>query len=390
MSRMPLFSPNFPQQHHTELLTTPQRVDASLDYSGRGVVMAYVDSGFYMHPDIADRVRVFADATTRRVKEQATIKNSDVTSWHGLMVAAVGSGNGSASDGVYRGIACDSELVLVKVSNLKGQVKEADILRGLEWLVRTHTHFGVRVVNVSVGGDRVNHDPDHALHRSVRELTEAGVTVVISSGNRGDARLVPPASSAEALVVGGYDDHNSLDRSVWTAYHSNYGTAYDGSPKPDIIAPAQWIASPILPETIVAQQARWLGPLLSDATKESLLQVVANGYKDLDMPKPGTRRLNKMLLATLQERIHAHKLIHTNYQHVDGTSVAAPIVSSVIAQMLEANPDLTPEQIRTILKQTAIPLDSIPAEKQGAGAINARGAVEAALQFRANFSYPTE
>jgi serine protease AprX len=75
---------------------------------------------------------------------------------------------------------------------------------------------------------------------------------------------------------------------------------------------------------------------------------------------------------------------------VDGTSVAAPIVSSVIAQMLEANPDLTPEQIRTILKQTAIPLDSIPAEKQGAGAINARGAVEAALQFRANFSYPTE
>ena len=342
-----------------------------------------------MHPDIADHVRVHVDATTNQVTEQPRVMQSDVTSWHGLMVAAIGSGNGSASGGVYRGIASESDLVLIKVSNsngeignLNGQVKEADILRGCKWLLQAHKRFNVRIVNISVGGDRVSNDAAHSLHVCVRQLTEAGIVVVIAAGNRGEKRLVPPASSPHGIVIGGYNDNNSLDRADWTGYHSNYGTAFDGTTKPDIIAPAQWIASPILPDTDVAKQAQWLGPLLQDTSGTALRTLLSDGCEALDIPKPTTRRLGKALHQTLQERIHAHKLINEGYQHVDGTSVAAPIVSSVIAQMLEANPTLSPEQIRTILKNTAIPVDGIPQEQQGAGAISARAALLAALQWQ--------
>ena len=114
---------------------------------------------------------------------------------------------------------------------------------------------------------------------------------------------------------------------------------------------------------------------LSDAALQRLLKT---GYKHLSLSRKSVRKPDETLYHTLEARIHTHKLIHTHYQHVDGTSVAAPIISSLIALMLEANPALQPGQVRAILQQTAVPVAGISAEKQGAGAINVRGALEAA------------
>jgi serine protease AprX len=74
------------------------------------------------------------------------------------------------------------------------------------------------------------------------------------------------------------------------------------------------------------------------------------------------------------------KYIHAHYQHVDGTSMAAPIVSAVVAQMLEANPTLTPAQLEKILCDTAIPLEHFPRARQGHGVLNAAHAVAYALR----------
>ena len=82
----------------------------------------------------------------------------------------------------------------------------------------------------------------------------------------------------------------------------------------------------------------------------------------------------------VQERIHKHKLVDQYHQHVDGTSVAAPIVSAVVAQMLQANPALTPEQVRRILKETAVPLMDMALDQQGAGIVNPAAAVAAAQE----------
>ncbi len=381
---MPLFTSNVPQHdlYQRAVLPTPERVGAPPDYTGRGVVIAVVDSGFYMHPDLAGRVLVHADATTSHISEQPGVVDTDDLSWHGQMTSVIAAGDGSLSGGRYRGIASESQLVLVKISSPRGQVKERDILRGLRWIIDTYRRFNVRVVNLSVGGDDYSADPDHPLHQAVRRLTEAGIVVVAAAGNHGRDGLVPPASAADAITVGGYDDHNTTDRSQWTGYHSDWGSAYDGSSKPDIVAPAAWIASPILPGSMVDREAYWLGPLLESEGERALKRLLTQGYGDLGLPRELAQKPDDHVYEMLQARINSHKLIDAKHQHVDGTSVSAAIVSAVVAQMIEANPCLTPAQIRSILVETAYPLAAVPSYQQGAGALDPARAVRAALEAK--------
>lgn len=376
---MSLFSVNYPGANG--LLTTAERVGASPDYTGRGVVMAFIDAGFYPHPEIAERVLLHVDASTTQITEQiGDDYDSGDLGWHGQMTAVIAAGDGRLSGGKYRGIASGVQLVLIRVGTPRGQVKEPDILRGLRWLLANHARFGIRVVNISVGGDVVSNDPDHPIHAAVRELVHAGVTIVTAAGNRAHDYVVPPASSVEAITVGGVDDQNTLDSSRWRAYHSNFGTSYNGQPKPDIMAPSIWVAGPIMPETGVAREARWLGPLLQSPNDEAVRKLLRRGYADLGLARKQAWEPDQNVYGMLQARINTHKIVDAYHQHVDGTSVAAPIVSAVVAQMLEANSRLTPSQIRSILCATARPLMGCPPHHQGAGVIHAAGALVQVLK----------
>ncbi|HEY3451970.1 MAG TPA: S8 family serine peptidase, partial [Myxococcales bacterium] len=71
-----------------------------------------------------------------------------------------------------------------------------------------------------------------------------------------------------------------------------------------------------------------------------------------------------------------------HYKMVDGTSFAAPIVSSVVAQMLEANSELTPQQVKMILVRTARRLPGVEVDKQGWGAVQPAQAVQMAIDTR--------
>jgi serine protease AprX len=107
--------------------------------------------------------------------------------------------------------------------------------------------------------------------------------------------------------------------------------------------------------------------------------MLKQAYNDLGFHKDEIKKDND-LYHRLEARIHAHKIVDAQHQYVDGTSVAAPIVTSVIAQMLEANPRLTPQQIRAILTRTARQIKGAPVEQQGAGILNASAAVKATLE----------
>jgi serine protease AprX len=72
-------------------------------------------------------------------------------------------------------------------------------------------------------------------------------------------------------------------------------------------------------------------------------------------------------------------VISEHYKFVDGTSFAAPIVSSTVACMLEANPHLSPQQVKRILIDTAERLPGVEIDRQGWGVIAPRRAVEVAL-----------
>ena len=85
----------------------------------------------------------------------------------------------------------------------------------------------------------------------------------------------------------------------------------------------------------------------------------------------------------VEAKISSEKIINHSYKHVDGTSFAAPIVSSVVAQMLEANPALTPQQAKRILIDTAERISNVPVERQGWGVIIPARAVDLSLQLLA-------
>ncbi|MDQ3014018.1 MAG: S8 family serine peptidase, partial [Acidobacteriota bacterium] len=177
------------------------------------------------------------------------------------------------------------------------------------------------------------------------------------------------------ITVGGFNDRNTLELGDNAPYHSSYGPTIDGLQKPEIVAPSIWLAAPILPGTPTAAEAR-LYDMLQDAP-DSELRDVLKGNPGVDLQLDAMSDLPVYLIRQLVSvKIHDANVISGSYKHVDGTSFAAPIVSSVVAQMLEANPRLTPQQVKRILIDTAIRLEAVEVNRQGWGTIIPARAVE--------------
>jgi serine protease AprX len=350
-------------------LPTPLRMHGDPRFSGRGVTLAMIDAAFYPHPDLVrphNRILAWADTSRARIQRRY-FKPSDTPAWpgwnklqpaqwHGMMTSSSAAGNGWMSHGLYRGLASEANLVLVQVWERDSHVHNASIARALRWLLRHRRDFNLHVVNVSVGGDPVSSadDPElgDAVDEAVAALTAAGVTVIAAAGNDGQRQLRPPATAPTAITVGGIDDHNVLDDSKMALWHSNYGITSQGSLKPELVAPSLWVVAPVLPGSEVARKAAEL-----------------------------MERRN-MGDTTVDQDIAALKLVTPYYQHVEGTSFAAPIVASVVACMLEANPSLSPGDVREILEGAARQVPGAPPERQGAGALDAGIAVALALDER--------
>ncbi len=87
-----------------------------------------------------------------------------------------------------------------------------------------------------------------------------------------------------------------------------------------------------------------------------------------------------MLRQLITIKRHEGNVINQHYKFVDGTSFAAPIVSSIIACMMEANPRLTPQRVKRILMETAERVGGVEVDRQGWGVVVPRKAVELALR----------
>ncbi|MBI1849433.1 MAG: S8 family serine peptidase [Planctomycetes bacterium] len=353
-------------------LPTPLRLHADPRYNGAGVTIALVDSAFYPHPDLVEsrnRIRAWVDVSGRRLRTRR-FENDETprwpgwdhaadVQWHGLMTSVAASGDGALSHGLYRGLASNADLVLVQAMNSKGRVPNATIVRALEWLLHHGPLLGVRIVSLSLGGDPVATLRGNAVDEAVRRLVEKGIVVVVAAGNAGERRLLPPATSPFAITVGGLDDKNTFDHAEREVWHSNYGETVEGALKPELVAPSLWVVAPVLPGTPVAKEA---ADLFARRAKRDAADARA--------PAP------------IDSRIAELKLVTPHYQHVEGTSFAAPLVSSVVACMIQANPSLGPRRIRELLVAGAHPVTGASVERQGAGAVDAGKAVTLALADR--------
>jgi serine protease AprX len=372
------------QKDGSHVLSTPLRLDADERFTGKGVTIAFLDSGFYPHVDLTsprNRIVAYRSLIDHDGKLDSLFQ-PDVASWHGMMTSVVAAGNGSLSNGFYRGLAPDSDVVLVKLART-GRITDDDILVGLKWILENREKYGIRVVNISAGGDEEQNYLDDPLSQMVEQCTRAGIVVVCAVGNAGhlpNHPVVPPASAPSSISVGGLDDNNSLDRARRGMYRSSYGPTIDGLQKPEVIAPSIWVPAPILPNTPTAQQAELL-TRLDDAGDDELHNIIRKNLgvdpeldAALDRPVHSIRQIITL-------KIRRENVITKHYKYVDGTSFSAPIVSSLVAQMLEANPSLTPQEVKTILIKTAERLPHYEVDRQGWGVIDPRRAVETALMF---------
>ncbi|HET6978820.1 MAG TPA: S8 family serine peptidase [Pyrinomonadaceae bacterium] len=368
-----------------QALSVPVRMDADERYTGRGITIAFLDSGFYAHTDLTEPVnRIAAYHNIFEPKDDVSaLETADVASWHGMMTSVVAAGNGHLSDGLYRSISPEAKVVLVKIGKT-GRIPESNIETGLRWVFENKDKYAIRIVNISAGGDFEQSYLTNPLCQLVEKVVTAGLTVVCAVGNAGLAPghpVLPPASAPSSIAVGGLDDQNSLDRARRGMYRSSYGPTIDGLQKPEVIAPGIWVAGPILPHTPTAEAAKFYAELDAAADDELREIILANETVDKDIYE--ARDLSVSLLRQLITiKLREGNVINQHYKFVDGTSFAAPIVSSIVACMLEANPKLTPQQVKRILIETAERVEGVEVDRQGWGVVAPRKAVQVALRLR--------
>lgn len=360
------------EQNRFAVIPTAQKLDADPRYAGRGVRIAFLDSGFFPHPDFAERVIEFHDVAGEE-RSLHHIVSPAGHHWHGTQTVASCAGDGRLSDGIYRGIAHNAELVLVKVSR-GGHIGDREIEAGLRWLIENRERLNIRVLNMSLGGDCDVPTAESSINTLVEQLIESGVVVTVAAGNSAEMRSAPPASAPSAITVGGFSDENAFAADRFDLYHSNHGVTADGLVKPELIAPAMFVAAPILPQTTDYLAGETLS-MLAAAPDYALPAMLAENWRTAELNAEILNADANTARKHIDSAITRRKIVATHYQHVDGTSFAAPITASVVAQMLEANPELTSAAVKNILISAAERLGGRAAIRQGFGVINARLAV---------------
>lgn len=359
---------------------TPERISADRELSGRGVTMAILDSGFTAHPDLTgnDRLVEFhavedPGATLRPARPPHAWQ------WHGTQTSVVAAGDGTLSDGVYRGLAHSARLVLVQVGT-EGSIHEDEIARALEWVLGNFERLGIRIVNISLGGDQEAPLEASRVNQLAEEAVRRGLVLVVAAGNSGcnsEHAPLPPASAPSVITVGGYHDWSGEDGHAFALYCSSFGNTPEGVQKPDLLAPAMEVAAPLLQGTPEYRTAETLARLTA-ASDAELPQLAAAVRHAADLPEDVEGKSPDEIRGIVAQKLAERKIVSAHYQHVDGTSFAAPIVASIVAQMLEANPNLDARQVKDILMATAERIEGAPAERQGHGVVDARRAIEAA------------
>jgi len=167
------------------ILPTALRVDAHPRFTGKGVTICFIDSGFYPHPDLVthkNRIKKIIDVTNSR-------NNVSDASWHGTMTTVVCAGDGYLSKSLYKGVASDAELVLIKVQNEEGKITTENITKALEWVLQNHEEYNIHIVNISLGGDELSSYKENKVDVLAEKLIEQNMVVIAAVGNDENGKI---------------------------------------------------------------------------------------------------------------------------------------------------------------------------------------------------------
>jgi serine protease AprX len=327
--------------------TGASAVRQELGVDGSGIGVAVVDSGVTAwHDDLADP----AAPDTQRVAQFVDLVNNASDAYddygHGTHVAGIIAGNGFDSSGARSGIAPAATLLVVKALDSSGKGRISDVIAALDYVVAHRADFNIRVINLSVAAGVYESYYSDPLTRAAKRAVDQGIVVVAAAGNAGRNQngapqyggITAPGNAPWVLTVGASSTMGTIDRSddTMAAFSSRGPTAVDRLAKPDLVAP---------------------------------------GVGTESLSAPGSTFYNSMSPYLLSGTVDTPSL---PYLSLSGTSMAAPVVSGTVALMLQANPALTPNAVKAILQYTSQVYSSYGPLSEGAGFLNARGAVELA------------
>jgi len=317
-----------------------------------GIAVAVIDSGLEPHPDLPlSRIRYYKDFVS------GTRYPIDACG-HGTHVAGIVAGSGARSNGRYAGIAPNVDVVALRVLDGDCSGKTSDVIDALEWVARNHDRYNIKVVNLSLGHPVIESIFNDPLVQAVERLSRKGIFVAVAAGNRGINKkegpyfglpgfggIVSPANAPSAYAVGSLDTEGTArfrDDSV--ALSSSAGpTRHDLLAKPDGVAPGVEIVSLAAPNSRLFRE-----------------------YEELRVEGSDGRY---------------------RYFSLSGTSMAAPAVAGAAALLLQQNDDLTANTIKMVLQFTSRRIAGENILKQGAGALNIRGALKLASVINPSAPY---
>ena len=337
---------------------------------GSGVGIAVLDSGHRrpttMSFQTAERLGQRASSTARTSRARAAPTTPTGTARTSPRLAA---GNGRVSDGVYIGVAPNANLINLRVLNSKGIGTTSGTLAALDWVMTNHAAYNIRVVNMSLGMPAVDSYKNDPLCLAVRRLVDAGIVVVAAAGNNG--------KDAQGNKVYGHIHSPGNEPSAITVGATNtFGTDWR------------------LTTTVTTYSSR--GPTRTYWTDDGRRHALRQPHQ----ARPRRPRQQAGLGAVAEQPAHAHRASRrmrcttdadpaTSMMYLSGTSMATPVVAGAAALLLQANPKLTPNMVKTILMYTAQPLAGFNTCEQGAGQLNIEGAVRLAKLVRTDLSNST-
>ncbi len=203
------------------------------EYTGKGITIAFLDTGICKTSDFDNRILFFKDFVGGK-------KNMYDDNGHGVHISGIACGSGKSSLGKYRGIAPEANIVMLKTLDNEGSGNGSDVLAGIQWIYENYKKYNIRIVNMSIGTrESGKNDP---LVSAVEGLWDNGIVVVTAAGNNGPEpyTISSPGTSKKVITVGTSDDN---ENQYLKKNYSSRGPTRDCIIKPDILAPGSNIVS---------------------------------------------------------------------------------------------------------------------------------------------------
>ncbi|MBE4907245.1 S8 family serine peptidase [Bacillus luteolus] len=334
-----------------------RQLNGGLPVSGKGIGVVINDSGVdgthkdiqygdHLVQNVLGSTNLHAINSLLPITYVEDVPTTDHSSGHGTHVAGIVGGTGAMSSGKYEGVAPGANLIGYGSG---AAVAMLDTLGGFDYAL-THQHeYNIRVITNSWGATSdagTDFDPNDPINIATKMLYDRGIVTVFSAGNSGPGQSTISGNYKKApwvvTVAAGDKNGNLADFSSRGVKDKGGTVTIDGQTwnwedRPTVTAPGVDIIS-----------TRVISPI-----------TLLGATKDVEYLDP------------------AHIPYYTT---MSGTSMAAPHVAGVIALMLEANPLLSPKDVKQILQYTATTMEGYESWEVGAGYVNAYKAVDMAFK----------